>query len=64
MGRDGAAGMKSLQQAGWRTIAQDQASSIVWGMPGAAVKLGAADQALPLTQIGPAIANLMKTTRT
>ena len=53
MGRDGAAGMKALQDAGWKTIAQDQASSIVWGMPGAAVQLGAADQVLPLDRNRP-----------
>lgn len=61
MGRDGAAGMKALQQAGWKTIAQDQDSSIVWGMPGAAVELQAADQVLPLNRIGPTISELMKT---
>jgi two-component system response regulator WspF len=59
MGRDGAAGMKALHQAGWKTIAQDQASSIVWGMPGAAVKLHAADQVLPLDRIGPAVSELI-----
>lgn len=61
MGRDGATGMKALNQAGWKTIAQDQATSIVWGMPGAAVQLQAADQVLPLDSIGPMISELMKT---
>ncbi|MEQ8667551.1 MAG: chemotaxis-specific protein-glutamate methyltransferase CheB [Pirellulales bacterium] len=61
MGRDGAAGMKALKQAGWKTIAQDQATSIVWGMPGAAVQLQAADQVLPLDSIGPTTSTLMKT---
>jgi two-component system response regulator WspF len=55
MGRDGATGLKSLQEAGWKTIAQDQETSIVWGMPGAAANLGAADRVLPADQIGPAI---------
>jgi two-component system response regulator WspF len=60
MGRDGAAGMKALHQVGWKTIAQDQASSIVWGMPGAAVQLQAADRVVPLDRIGPAVSELMK----
>ena len=59
MGRDGAVGMKTLKDSGWKTVAQDKQSSIVWGMPGAAVQLGAAEQVLPLDQIGPAISELM-----
>ncbi len=55
MGRDGALGMQALQQAGWETIAQDQETSVVWGMPGAAVRLGAAKQVLPVDQIGNAV---------
>jgi two-component system, chemotaxis family, protein-glutamate methylesterase/glutaminase len=51
MGRDGASGLLSLRRAGARTVAQDEATSLVWGMPGAAVKLGAADQILPLSEI-------------
>ena len=53
MGRDGAVGMKALRDAGWRTFAQDRETSIVWGMPGAAVQAGAAEQVLPLDQISP-----------
>lgn len=56
MGRDGALGMSRLRAAGWHTIAQDQATSVVWGMPGACVELGAAVQTLPLSEIGPTIA--------
>jgi two-component system response regulator WspF len=56
MGRDGALGMSRLRGAGWHTIAQDRATSVVWGMPGACVELGAAVQTLPLNEIGPAIA--------
>ncbi|MEM9657738.1 MAG: chemotaxis-specific protein-glutamate methyltransferase CheB [Planctomycetota bacterium] len=64
MGRDGAAGMKALQQAGWRTIAQDEDSSVVWGMPRAAIQLGAADDVLPLDQIGPAISKISAASQT
>src|SRR5271157_1530011 len=46
-----------LQRLGWKTIAQDESTSVVWGMPRAAVTLGAADQILPLPLIGQAIAS-------
>jgi two-component system response regulator WspF len=59
MGRDGAAGMLRLRSAGWHTIAQDRATSVVWGMPGACVEAGAAVQTLPLSDIGAAIATQM-----
>ena len=55
MGRDGAAGLLQLRQAGWHTIAQDESSSVVWGMPGAAVQLGAAEQTLPIEAISIAV---------
>ena len=55
MGDDGARGLKELQEAGAPTIAQDEATSVVWGMPGAAVKLGAADRVLPLGQVADAL---------
>jgi two-component system response regulator WspF len=55
IGRDGAEGLLALRSAGWSTIAQDQASSVVYGMPKAAVDLGAAAEVLSLEQIGPAI---------
>lgn len=55
MGRDGAEGLAALRRAGWHTIAQDQATSVVWGMPGAAVALGAAVEVLPISKIGEAI---------
>ncbi len=55
MGDDGARGLKELQDAGAPTIAQDEATSVVWGMPGSAVKLGAADRVIPLTQVAEAI---------
>ncbi|WP_040725620.1 chemotaxis response regulator protein-glutamate methylesterase [Thiomicrorhabdus sp. Kp2] len=51
MGADGAMGMKELQQVGVPTIAQDEKTSVVWGMPGETVKLNAADSILPLEQV-------------
>ena len=53
MGDDGARGLLEMKQAGARTMVQDEATSVVWGMPGAAFKLGAADEVLPLEQIAP-----------
>ncbi len=55
MGDDGARGMKELQEVGAKTIAQDKDSSVVWGMPGAAVKLNAADTILPLYKVAAAL---------
>ncbi len=55
MGQDGAQGLYDLRQRGWETIAQDQSSSVVWGMPGAAARMGAASQILPAAAIGAAI---------
>ncbi len=57
MGVDGAAGLLELRQAGVHTIAQDEATSVVWGMPGEAVKRGAASQVLPLEAIAGAMLN-------
>ncbi len=51
MGADGAKGMRQILDAGAPTIAQDEATSVVWGMPGEAVKLGAAKEVLPLSKI-------------
>ncbi len=51
MGADGAKGMLNMHKAGAKTICQDEASSVVWGMPGEAVKLGAADHVVPLDEI-------------
>ncbi|WP_299938701.1 CheB methylesterase domain-containing protein [uncultured Pelagimonas sp.] len=55
MGRDGAKGLLKLRQAGAVTFAQDEASSVVYGMPRAAVEIGAAQSTLPIDQIGPAL---------
>ncbi|MEE9493877.1 MAG: chemotaxis response regulator protein-glutamate methylesterase [Gammaproteobacteria bacterium] len=51
MGADGAQGMLNMREAGAYTIAQDEQSSVVWGMPGAAVKLDAAIDILPLNEV-------------
>jgi two-component system chemotaxis response regulator CheB len=51
MGDDGARGLLAMRDAGAATFAQDEASSVVWGMPGAAVALGSAQEVLPLSQI-------------
>ncbi len=51
MGKDGALGLKEMRDAGSRTIAQDEATSMVWGMPGESVAIGAAMDVLPLPQI-------------
>lgn len=56
MGRDGAAGLLQIRRAGGLTIAQDEATSVVYGMPREAALLGAAERVLPLGQIGPALA--------
>ncbi|WNG62852.1 chemotaxis protein CheB [Archangium gephyra] len=55
MGRDGARGLKEIRERGGRTIAQDKASCAVYGMPKEAVRLGAAEEVLPLEQIGPTL---------
>ncbi|GAB7037010.1 MULTISPECIES: chemotaxis-specific protein-glutamate methyltransferase CheB [Catenuloplanes] len=58
MGRDGAAGLLAMRRAGARTYAQDEATSVVYGMPREAVLLGAATESLPLTAIGERLAAL------
>jgi two-component system chemotaxis response regulator CheB len=60
MGRDGAAGLLAVHRAGGVTIAQDEASSVVYGMPGEAVRLGAAQHVLPVDRIGPVIGRLAR----
>jgi two-component system chemotaxis response regulator CheB len=58
MGRDGASGLLDVRKAGGFTIAQDEATSVVYGMPREAVLLGAAERVLPLGEIGATLAEL------
>lgn len=55
MGRDGAAGMRELHSIGWYTIAESAETCVVYGMPKAAVELGAAQEVLPLPKIAEAL---------
>lgn len=59
MGRDGARGLKVLNDAGHHTIVQDEATSAVYGMPKAAAELKAASEILPLDKIGPRLTALL-----
>lgn len=58
MGQDGAAGLKRLKEAGAKTLAQNKDTCVVWGMPKAAVQMGAAESEVPLTKIASAIIRL------
>jgi two-component system chemotaxis response regulator CheB len=55
MGDDGARGMLEMKEAGAATIAQDEATSVVFGMPNEAIKLGAVNEILPLPAIAKAV---------
>ena len=59
MGRDGAQGMAELAAAGAYTLAQDEITSVVWGMPRAATELQAVRETLPLGEIGPRLRRLL-----
>ncbi len=58
MGSDGAAGLLEMARRGAATIAQDEASSVIFGMPRQAIELGAAQYVLPLDQVAPALERL------
>jgi two-component system chemotaxis response regulator CheB len=60
MGHDGADGVKTIAAGGGSIITQDEASSVVWGMPGAAAATGMCSDILPLSEIGPKIARVLK----
>ena len=57
MGRDGAEGLQAIAQAGGTTIAQDEQTCIVFGMPKEAIALGAAQHILPIGEIAPMLLN-------
>jgi two-component system chemotaxis response regulator CheB len=59
MGQDGAAGARAIADAGGSVIAQDEASSVVWGMPSAAAATGACAALLPPLQIAEVVARLV-----
>jgi two-component system, chemotaxis family, response regulator WspF len=61
MGSDGAVGLKALRAEGHHTIAQNQASCAVYGMPKAAAAIGAAVEILPLGRIAPKLMTLLQT---
>jgi len=63
MGRDGATGLLEIRRAGGVTIAQDEATSVVYGMPREAALIGAAERVLPLEQIGSAIGESVRERR-
>jgi two-component system chemotaxis response regulator CheB len=63
MGSDGAQGLKKMKSAGAYTIAQDEASCVVFGMPMQAIRLGAADEVVPLNAIARAISGALACTR-
>ncbi len=60
MGDDGARGLLEMRNSGSQTIAQDEKTSIVWGMPGASVRLEAASEVLPLERIGARLLELIR----
>ena len=60
MGKDGAEGLLAIHRAGGATMAQDEETSVVFGMPREAILLGAAQRILPLPHIAPALADLAK----
>lgn len=56
---DGAQGVRVVKRSGGLVLAQDEATSVVWGMPRAAIDTGAVDKVLPLSEVGPQILNLI-----
>jgi two-component system chemotaxis response regulator CheB len=63
MGRDGLAGTRAVIEAGGTAIAQDEATSVVWGMPGAVAQAGLCHAVLPLPRIAPRLLQLVKGSR-
>ena len=63
MGKDAMLGCKLIKEKGGHVIVQDEETSVVWGMPGAVVREGLADQVLPVTRIAPAIMRCLSRSR-
>ena len=61
MGADGMEGTRAIVDHGGAALAQDEATSVVWGMPGAVARAGLAHAVLPLTQIGPRVLTMLGT---
>jgi two-component system chemotaxis response regulator CheB len=59
MGRDGVEGLQAVKAAGGRVLAQDEPSSVVYGMPGEAVAAGVVDAVLAVDEMGPRLAELI-----
>lgn len=59
MGEDGRRGCEEIKRRGGRVVIQDEATSVVWGMPGAVAKAGLADCMLPLLDIGPKLTSML-----
>jgi two-component system chemotaxis response regulator CheB len=63
MGQDGLRGCEAIRESGGQVLVQDEATSVVWGMPGAVSRAGLADKALPLSMVGNEIARRVGGTR-
>lgn len=63
MGQDGLRGCESITEAGGQVFVQDEASSVVWGMPGYVARAGLAEKILPINQIGPEIVRRVRANR-
>lgn len=64
MGQDGLAGCRAIDRSGGRVLAQDEATSVVWGMPGQVARAGLAQSVLPVEAIGPEIVRCVRSSRT
>ena len=63
MGHDGLAGTRQVIEAGGAAIAQDEATSVVWGMPGAVAQAGLCSAVLPLPGLAPKLLDLLRSKR-
>jgi two-component system chemotaxis response regulator CheB len=63
MGQDGLRGCEAIREAGGQILAQDEETSVVWGMPGVVVRAGLADQVLPISLIGGEIVRRVQLSR-